>query len=247
MIRFSIYVLLAFVLLSCGKDTRWACFTPYGSEVSEVRSLEAFTYVEGYNKIDVTISQGSEQKVEVIAGKHIIKNIKTTVKDGVLQIEDKNTCNFVRGYKHVMKVNITMPSLVKASNFGVGTIRLSDNFRQDSVFALCENSGDIRISGTYKKIQTSSHGNGDIYLSGTSEVLMAYSSGVNFLQAFDLTVTGYIFVASLSLGDCNINAAEADLVQYDITDRGNIQYKGTPGAINGTIRPDAKGQLIKVD
>lgn len=210
--------------------------------------MPAFTKVKSHDKVNVAIYQGNEQKVEVVAGKNIIESIRTYVEDSMLIIEDRNVCNFVRGYKHHIQVNVTLPHLNNAINNSVATMIIDANFVQDEIKIRAENSGDTYVYGTYKNINTSSHGNGDIYLKGHCDALFAYSNGTNFLQAFDLTVKNYVYVANLSLGDCNINAASPNLLlDYRISDKGNICYKGNPRIIKGIIDEGAKGQVIKVD
>lgn len=242
--RALLYLPLLFLLSSCSKDNRWACFTPTGSETTERRSVDAFTRIESFNKIQVTIFQGAETNVEVVAGKNIIHNIKTIVKDGVLKIEDNNTCNFVRGYKHTVKVYVTVPYIEKATNNGVGLIEFDPAFIQDSISVRAESSGDIRINGTFKMIRTSSHGNGDIYLNGTCDKLFVYAYGTNFLQAMGLEIKDYAFIANQSLGDCNINGTQTPMVEYVISSSGNVYVKGEPGKLDGKIDGGAKGKLL---
>ncbi len=191
--------------------------------------------------------QGNEFKVEVIAGKNIIHNIKTKVTGDVLNIEDNNTCNFVRGYKHTVKVNVTMPHIIKAVNYGVGSLTFDAGFKQDSLSVRAESSGDIYINGTYKKIQTSSHGNGDIYVSGECEQLNVYCFGTNFLEAMNLRIKSYAYIANQSLGDCNINASQTPLIQYVISNSGNINYKGLPVKIEGDIYSGVRGKVNRLD
>jgi hypothetical protein len=238
---------LILLFFSCKKEGGSNCLKTFGKEISQLRELAKFKKVETYNKITLTVIQGNEQKVEVIAGEHIISNIKTIVKDNVLLIEDVNACNFLRGYKHTLKVNITVPRIEKISNFGVGPITMKEGFVQDTIYIHAENSGDIFVKGTFKTIESTSHGNGDIYLQGSCDKLAVYMNGINFLNAFELSVKGYLFIANLSLGNANLNTEGTSLVQYVISNSGNVRYKGNPGTINGRIDETAKGRLIKLD
>src|SRR5690606_29132518 len=133
----------------------------------------------------------------------------------------------------------------------VATMIIDTGFRQNEISVRAENSGDIYVYGQYGKISTSSHGNGDVYVNGVCDELFVYMYGTNFLQAFDLTVRRYIYVANLSMGDCNINAAGTDstnlTLNYQISNAGNIRYKGNPYAISGKTDEGAKGKLMKVN
>ena len=233
--------------VSCKKENALDCFKSNGKEITETRDLGTFTIIKLHDKIDLNIFKGTEFKVDVVAGEHIIKNIKTTVSDGVLSIDNNNKCNFVRGYKRSVTVNITLPYIVRVESRGVGTIRFNDVFSQDTIQLLAENSGDIYLNGTFNQITTSSHGNGDIYLSGTCDRLYGYTFGTNLLLADKLTINTYVFVENISIGDCYINAPAGGKLEYNIWRSGNIYYRGNPLEINSFSKGVGKGQLIKED
>ena len=128
---------------------------------------------------------------------------------------------------------------------GVGTIVFDNDFSQDTLLVLAESSGDIHINGAYNEIRTSSHGNGDIYLDGVANRLYVYSNGINFLRGSNMLITDYIFVETLSIGDCHINAGSATKLDYHIWSTGNIYYKGNPPEINNVGTGVEKGQLIR--
>ncbi len=136
--------------------------------------------------------------------------------------------------------------MVRVENHGVGTTLFSEDFAQDTIHVLAENSGDIHLNGTFNQIKTSSHGNGDIYLNGICNTLFVYTYGTNLLKGEGLTVNNYVFVESISIGDCFINAPNGGKLEYNIWRNGNIYYKGNPAEINN-FKGDGKGQLIKQD
>jgi len=164
----------------------------------------------------------------------------------VLTIENNNKCNFVRGYKRNITVNVTLPYLVRIENHGVGTTKFGENFSQDTIQVRAENSGDIHLSGTFNQVKTSSHGNGDIYLSGNCNTLFIYTYGTNVLYGENFVVNNYLFIETISIGDCFVNAPNGGTFDYNIWRNGNIYYKGNPTQINNT-NGDGKGKLIKQD
>jgi hypothetical protein len=244
--RLATYLFPFFVFVCCTKDNAVDCFKSNGSDKTETRYLDRFDSVKVNDKFDVTISSGSEYKVEVIAGKHIIKNIFTKVKNGELIIENNNRCNFVRGYKRKMQVHITTPYLKRIFHNGVGPVTF-ENFTQDTVNVKAENSGDTYLNGTFDVINTSSHGNGDMYLSGWTRNLNVYSKGTNYTHAENLTVRDYIFISTSSLGDTYLNANGLGLLDYYVWSDGNIYYTGKPASIRELSDGSAKGQVIKED
>lgn len=244
-VKFLIYLIFTIFIISCNKENALDCFKSNGSEKTETRYLAGFKRIQAYDKIEYTIVQGNEYKVEITAGSNILSSIKTIVKDSVLTIHDKNKCNFVRGYKKQIKVKITLPRLQKIDNLGVGTIRFDPNFTQDSIFVRSENSGDTYVSGNFYLVITSSHGDGNIIVDGTCNTLYVYTNGTNFFKGEDLTVTNYAFIESYSLANTRIKAPYNGTLECNIHNDGNVYYDGNPLYINDFSDGKAKGKLIK--
>lgn len=244
---FFAYSFFLFAFLSCRKENALDCFKSNGPEVTEIRDLDPFTKIELNDKIELTVSYGPAFKVEVIAGKHIIKNISTKVEDGVLKIENRNTCNFVRGYKRENRVNVTMPYLRSLLNNSVAKVEIMDGFEQDSIKVRAESSGDIHLNGKFFYVLSHSNGNGDMYLKGNCEKLFVYAQGTNFIKAEDLIVNDYLFVEAVTQGDCYVNATQLKTLEYVLYSTGNIYYKGSPASINGTLDKGSTGKLIRED
>ncbi|MBA2612567.1 MAG: DUF2807 domain-containing protein [Bacteroidetes bacterium] len=224
------------------------CFKSTGTDVSEMRYPGKFQDVQVKGKIEVNIFQGSEYKVEVIAGRHLIKNINTTVTDTLLKIENSTSCNFVRGYKRKIIVNVTMPYVSKIYNYSVSSITMDPGFNQDSLlYVRNENIGDTYINGKFNIVSTSSHGAGDIYLSGSSRTLLIYSNGTNFTFAENFKASDQVFISTYSIGDAHLNLQGVASFDYYIWSKGNIFYSGDPLAINnlGAGKTNGKGTLIK--
>ncbi len=239
------YLFVFFIFTSCKKENALDCFKSNGPEKTETRILETFTHIKTFDKIDVTIIKGSEYKVEVTAGSHILSNIKTTVSYGTLTIQNKNKCNFVRGYKKHISITVTLPYLKIVENLGVGTVYFDENFNQDTLKVHAENSGDTYIKGNYYRISTSSHGDGNIYVSGSCNTLYVYMFGTNFFKGEDLTITNYAFVENISIGSAYIKAPNNGIFECNIHKDGNIYYTGNPSFVDDFSDGKAKGKLIK--
>jgi len=244
-LKIIIYLVVVFYISSCKKENALDCFKPNGPEKTETRVLEHFTSIQTYDKIDVTIIKGPDYKVEVTAGSHILSNIKTTVSNGTLTIQNKNKCNFVRGYKKQINITITIPRLEKIENLGVGTVYFDKNFNQDTLFVRAENSGDTYVYGTFYLLTTASHGDGNIYVNGTCNTLYVYMFGTNFFKGEGLTVTNYAFIENISIGSAYLAAPNNGTFECNIWKDGNIYYTGNPLYINNFSDGTAKGKLIK--
>lgn len=245
--KLVLYIFLFILISACRKENALDCFKSTGKTVVENRKPGFFRNVELNSKINVRIFQGNECNVEVIGGKNVISNISTRIEGDVLIIEDKNECNFVRGYKRHISINVTLPYAAKVINAGVAKITFAEDFTQDTLVVRATNSGDIDVNGTFKQLRTSSHGNGDITIKGRANSLFIYTNGTNFVHAEDFVVTDYIFVETLTIGDCTINATQLSRLEYNIHRSGNIYYIGQPGSIDDFSAPGVKGKAIQKD
>lgn len=240
-VLYSTICLLAF---ACKKDNALDCFKRNGPQTTELRYPGEFSAVHVADKMEVIITQGSDYKVEVEAGKNLLRHITTSVSDGTLSIVNNNTCNFVRGYKRSITIKVTLPKLSFAKNEGVGPMYIND-FQEDTLLVRAESSGDIHVSGTFNQLRTSSHGNGDTYLLGKANSLLIFTNGTNYVRAEDFIVSDYLFVHTFTLGDCFVNASQVDEFAFNIAGNGNIYYSGNPSVINDVSEKKTKGRIVR--
>ena len=241
-----IYTALLFTLFSCKRENMGDCFKGNGIDVTETRFLGRFDSIDVKNNFDVSIESGNEYSVQVTAGKHVIKNISTVIKNGQLTLQNKNTCNFVRGYKRKFRIKITTPRIKKINNDGVGPVTFNNTFKQDTVWLKVENSGDIIVNGDFKVIYSSSHGNGNVQLSGSAKQLLIYTNGTNFIYAENIKVSEQIYISTQSIGDAHFNLDGVNQFEYFIYSDGNIYYTGVPKNMK-RLGGGGTGKLIKTD
>jgi hypothetical protein len=86
---FFLVVCLGLSFVSCDNENSADCFKKTGDNVVREFSLESFHSIVVIDEMDVYLENGSNQRVEVIAGKNLIPEIHLEVKDSV-QL-DQNT------------------------------------------------------------------------------------------------------------------------------------------------------------
>ncbi len=242
-IKYIFFVFAITAFFGCKKDHELDCFKTAGTVETRIREVSGFRDIEVVDKIDVYVSQGPQFEVKVEAGKHMHIGIVTEVKDSVLHIENQNVCGMFRSPKNKIIVYITAPHFKRFKNNGVGTIYCNTVLTDDTIMTRCGNSGDIHMNVNTKYFNSSSHGNGDLYLTGNSLESDHYLNGTNFLYASDFTVSNRIFVETFSVGHSYIKAIDNKVLEVNIWSRGNIYYTGNPSQILAT-RHD-KGDIIK--
>jgi hypothetical protein len=242
-LRKNIFLLLiASLLVTCKKENLCDCFKGTGKQTSEERSLAAFNQVYVQDEIDVHLTEGSEYKIKVEAGKQVIKLVKTIVKDGVLTISDDNKCDFTRSYKRKVIVYLTLPKLRKIENNGLGDVYMDSQFTCDTLNYYMSNSGNLHLNLNADIVYGGMHGNGDVYMKGLVNESSVFAGGQGYFYGFDAVAQKMILTLNTS-GRMEVNVNS--FMKIDMFERstGDIYYKGYPSSIwKATFA--GKGKLI---
>jgi hypothetical protein len=230
----AVLVIAALTLSTCKKENLCDCFKGTGKDVTEERDIRGFNKLFVENKVDVHLTQGAEFKVSVVAGKHVIKLIKTELKDGVLKISDHNTCDFTRSYKRKVTVYVTMPYLRDLNNDGVGEIYMDNQFTCDTLHYYMSNSGDLHLNVNANQLYGAMHGNGDVYLTGTVNQNVMFAGGQGYFYAFDAVSHNVVLTLKTS-GRMEVNVNNDMKIDMNERSTGDVYYKGHPVKIFGAI------------
>lgn len=243
--RYSFIIILGCFLLfnSCKKESMCDCVKSTGKTNVIYHDVRDFNCITLSDKMDLYLTQGPEFEVKVEAGANLQRLIKTELDGETLKVFNNNRCNWVRGYKHKIKVYITAPNFKYLKNAGLGNIETLNTIVQDEISLRNENSGDFKLNLQVRQVLTSSHGNGDTYLSGYTDQLQSHFTGTNYLYTTDLTINSYVFLHSVSIGHAYIKAPENGLMEIIIDRGGDVHYTGNPSSIQYT--KNGKGNLIR--
>lgn len=238
-----IYTVILFVLLAgCKKDNNFNCPVFTGKTITEERNISYFHTIIIQDKIDVYLKQDANIRINVKAGKNLISNIKTEVKNETLYVSDKNKCGFIRDPKKKIEVTISLPKIKYLKHTGSGNIYTLNTFIQDSIIIRMETPGDIHLQVQTNYFGGSTHGNGDLYISGNTNYFYYNYNGTNFIYASNLKINNYTYLESHSVGHAYVNINNAGMDAALFSD-GNIYYSGTPNYLNYTSK--GKGTVIK--
>jgi hypothetical protein len=238
-----IWILCLTTMLSCKRENMCDCVKSTGTENTIYHDVKDFNCIYVKDKMDLHLTQGPNFEVRVEAGRNLQKLIKVELQGETLNVFNTNRCNWVRGYKHKINVYITAPYFKHLKHGGLGIIESVGTIVQNEISLRTENSGDFHLDVNTDRVVCSAHGNGDTYLTGTTKKLENDYTGTNYLYAYGLTITDYVYLHSVSIGHAQINAPENGLMDIVIDRTGNIYYKGDPATIN--LTRNNKGDLIK--
>lgn len=107
--------ILVVVLVSCDIDNVSDCFQSTGAIISTEFQVEPFTKIRFENDISLVLKQDSIQQVVIETGEGLLNNIQVKVENGVLIIQDNNSCNLAREYA-VTKAYVSVPNLTEIRN-----------------------------------------------------------------------------------------------------------------------------------
>lgn len=106
--RFLLLIVLFVVLISCEKPSD--CIESAGAIITKDVVVVPFKKIKVYRGIEVVITQGTEYKVQIVAGENFIDNVAVIQNGDQLIFKDETSCNWVRDYG-TTKILVTTPSL----------------------------------------------------------------------------------------------------------------------------------------
>lgn len=227
---------------ACKKENLCDCFKGTGKPISETRILNSFNQVIVEDEIDVHLIEGAEYSVKIDAGKNVMKLIKTTVENNTLTIKDDNKCDFTRNYKRKVIVYVTMPSLRKLWNNGVGNVYMDSQFTCDTLNYYMSNSGNLHINVNANIVYGGMHGNGDVHMKGTVNESSVFAGGQGYYYGYGVAAQKVILTLNTS-GRMEVNVNSLLKIDMFARSTGDIYYKGHPATIwKATF--EGKGQLV---
>jgi transcriptional regulator len=239
---YFLFAIWIFLFNSCRKQNMCDCFKPRGETKLEKRVVANFTVLQVYDKIDVYYTQDTTatvSTVQIVTGKNLMSSITTVVTAGILQIDNLNKCNFVRGSNNDVTVYVTSPATNLFIQDGVGNIYGSNTIKADTVTIQLRNSGDVHLHLNTKYVGAHMHGVGDFYADGITNEYYSYSVGQGFIHAENLSATNsYIQYSSNGIAKVNVK----NQLTAVLTSTGNVYYGGSPAVIQKTVI--GSGKLI---
>lgn len=239
----ALYIFITFLLISCSKPSD--CVDSTGNSVSKVISVASFDKIKVYNGIELIITQGALQKVEVVTGENLISHIELKVENNTLILTDKTTCNWVREYGQT-KIYVTAPNITDViskteKNVSSNGILTYPIFRMQSLdLSDGAGTGDFYIQINNTQVVVESNNVSNFYISGvTNNFISNFYEGQGKLEAANLKANT-ISVFHRGAGDMILNPQTA--IEGNIYSTGNVICKTQPAIIN--VIQHYQGQLI---
>ena len=155
-------------ILGCNSENAWDCVQDSGAIIEREFQVEEFKKIQVWERVQLIISQGAVQNVRVETGENLMNEIQVVVKDSVLTISNRNSCNWVRDYG-ITKVYVTAPDITE--------IRNSSGLTAESFGVL--KMKDLRIISEDPQNMDEYHHDGDFKLDLDVEILRVRANGIS--------------------------------------------------------------------
>lgn len=106
--KFSVLIILFWLFNACEKPSD--CIESSGTIITKEVAVQPFKKIKVYRGIEVVITQGTEYKVQIVAGENFIDNVEVRQNGDQLIFKDDASCNWVRSYG-MTKILVTTPTL----------------------------------------------------------------------------------------------------------------------------------------
>jgi hypothetical protein len=230
----TVLILLALssVISSCNK--LGDCFTSTGNVIKQPRLITDFDTIIARENVDIILTQDSVNSIVVEAGENIIDGIKTVIDNRQLEIDNTNTCNWVRSYEKPLCVYVHVKNLRKIYYLSAGNISSTNVLTRPSfMLDVWGGCGSINLSLNVTNGFIYEHlGTADITIKGRVIFNSVVSGDYGLIQLKDLS-TDYTYVSNSGSNDCYVNSDK--FLDATISSIGNIYYTGNPDSVHVNI------------
>lgn len=228
----------------CEKSILDNCAASGGKITKEDRGHPEIHYIHLSDNINLILEQGNSPSLQVEAGKNLLPDIITEVKNGELYIRNENKCNWLRSYNKEVNVYLTIAALDSLDYYGSGDIFSVNALKSDSIrIDVWEGSGSIRLQLDVPTSHLNLHfGTVDFNVTGRSNVTYIYAASYGPFNCGDLD-SKFVYINNKGSNNCYVRASVHLVATIEYL--GNIYYYGNPGTIHTDISGD--GKLIHLE
>ena len=240
--RNLLLIILVVILSSCNDEAAFDCVKTTGEITTYDILVPEFNEIDIFNNTTVTIEQGAEQKITLITGANLKDKIHFNVTDGILSIEDQNTCTWARDYGNV-KVKITTPNLTQIRSSGGGQIKSSGTLQfSDLTLISEERTADFTLLIDCETLRVVNNNLSNYYISGVANTLFThFFAGDGRFEGAGL-VANYVDVYHEGTNDIIINPQLS--LTGEIQQTGHVIFCKKPPVMTIKLLDD-RGKLIE--
>ncbi|MFN8254126.1 MAG: head GIN domain-containing protein [Bacteroidales bacterium] len=199
-----------------------------GNVTRKSRDISGIQKVEIEDGIDLYISQGSTEKLEIEADENLHPFIKTEIENGTLKIYLSKSV----WKSKTLNAYLTIKNIDGLSASGGSDVESSTTLKIEELSVICSGGSDANLEIESSKLRFKASGGSDGKLSGKTKVFLGKASGGSDIKAYDL-ISGDCFIEVDGGSDAevtvngNLNASGSG--------GSDVKYKGNPTAIQSEM------------
>lgn len=192
-----------------------------GKVIKQTRDLPVFTGIKASAGLDVYLTQGEPQVVEVEADENLQEWIRTEVNGGVLHIYSEKMIRMAK----TRKINITCKNINNIDISSAAEITGINRLKTDKLDIDMSSAGELNLEIDANEVSISMSSAGNAELKGITQALKVNLSSAGDLDAFELEAKrGDVTVSSASTARVFIT----EEARFRSSSAASIQYKGEP-------------------
>lgn len=182
---------ISLLVLTCNNDNAFDCLQTNGNITVQDYTIDSFNQIIVNENIELVVIDGEDYSLKIETGINLISDISFTLSQGILTLNDNNSCNLLRAYAPT-RITVTTPTLKKIisntqyviSSQGILSYPnlelVSDNFSEGLISV-----GDFNLEVESQTLNIISNNLSQFFISGSTENLFIgfYSGTTSFFGA----------------------------------------------------------------
>ncbi len=225
-------IIIAITVLGCNPKNIDDCLKSEGDAVEQIVEVPFFDKLISNSRTKVFVKSGPEQQVLIQTGENLIDDVKVSVIDNTLFLENENGCNIFRDFEQV-KIIVTSPNLVSIRNGSGYALESIGVLDYPNLVLLSEDGNNEDEFNT----------DGDFILQLESDTVILVN---NNITNYFLSGTVNTMQANFYGGDGRLDAPNLIVQDLSVLHRGTNKFIVNPQqSIRGEIR--STGDVISVN
>lgn len=246
--RFVVVLMILIVSASsCKKAEDRACWKVAGSPGERTVQLTDFDRLYLGPHLEFHLIQDSLNKVVIRGSENLLNLVECKVEDGLLRIENKNKCNFLRSYKKKkIRVEIHLKELINIEFQGTEPLTNQDTLNVNYfTFHVRDGAGPIQLNLNATAVFGNiSHGFGDFTLTGRAEYANLRVSSNGYCNTLGLQISDSIDLITNTPVPCKVHLG-TNQARVEINGSGNVDYTGYPSSLE--LNRYGTGNLVDIN
>jgi hypothetical protein len=234
-----------FLLLACSLLTQCkkpGCFGNNGDTTTVKRTIAAFHQIDLFSKINLILTQSTDEALTVEAGTNVHPNLFVNVDNGILTIRNNGTCDWLQNPENQINVYVSFKTLDRINYNGSGSVITTNTIVAENFTIYSEEgAGNMELQLNAKNTTVHLQGeNPDVILHGKSDNCRTFVHSRGTINYSDFEVKD-LHIGYTSVRDAIINVTSH--IYAIIYHTGNLYYKKDPLHIETTYY--SSGRLLK--